>query len=146
MSDKHPQCCRTRYRDWRQQRCRYRGVIQRDGKWYCRIHDPEAVARRVDKSERQFTEKTEAKKRAAAVANQGLIDEATADLRRELAAEKEKVKRSRRLLVDLQWSKDIWPTRYESVAACPVCRRLYRSGHAPECKLAAALAETETKP
>ncbi|HUW30014.1 MAG TPA: hypothetical protein VM223_00220 [Planctomycetota bacterium] len=135
MSDKHPQCCRTRYRDWRQQRCRYRGVIQRDGKWYCRIHDPEAVARRVDKSERQFTEKTEAKKRAAAVANQGLIDEATADLRRQLDAEKAKVKRLREACKGAVETIKDWHG--------PAAWDIYLN-HAPEMRLiTAALAETE---
>ncbi len=31
-------------------RCARRGVIQRDGKWYCRQHDPEAVSARRKES------------------------------------------------------------------------------------------------
>ena len=142
MSDKHPQCCRTRYRDWRQQRCRYRGVIQRDGKWYCRIHDPEAVARRVDKSERQFTEKTEAKKRAAAVANQGLIDEATADLRRQLDAEKAKVKTLRGACQRAQTSLAAFAFNGYGV----LCQDDVADHNPIQRELAAALAETETQP
>lgn len=40
--------------------CQRRGVVQRNGKWFCRQHDPEAVKVRLDK--RQAAWKSEERK------------------------------------------------------------------------------------
>lgn len=40
-----------RVRDWP---CRLPGVVQRDGKWYCRVHDPEKTLARHTKSRLKY--------------------------------------------------------------------------------------------
>ena len=36
-------CCKRVYRDRRSHPCSRNGYVERDGKWYCKQHDPEAV-------------------------------------------------------------------------------------------------------
>lgn len=46
MSAQKPKCCETVWRGWRSRGCANSGAIERDGKFYCRTHDPVAVAER----------------------------------------------------------------------------------------------------
>lgn len=39
-------CCENVFDGWHHHPCSRKGVIERDGKWYCKQHDPEAVKAR----------------------------------------------------------------------------------------------------
>jgi len=45
---------------WGHRPCTRNGVVERDGKWYCRQHDPEAVKRRSEERTAREWEKTRA--------------------------------------------------------------------------------------
>ncbi|MFA4974910.1 MAG: hypothetical protein WC683_20090 [bacterium] len=42
MTDK-PKCSERIFRDYTHYPCQHPAVVERDGKWYCKIHDPEYV-------------------------------------------------------------------------------------------------------
>ncbi|KKN71835.1 hypothetical protein LCGC14_0416890 [marine sediment metagenome] len=43
--------CSTRVwiSDWDKAQCSKKAVVKRDGKWYCKIHDPEYIKAKEDK-------------------------------------------------------------------------------------------------
>ena len=41
-----PQCCKRVWRDHRDYPCARSGKVERDGKWYCGLHDPESRKRK----------------------------------------------------------------------------------------------------
>ena len=65
---------------------------------------------------------------------------------RQLAEEREKVKRLRAVLGSVEWARGQWTSPGGWKQVCPICGRDKRTGHRDGCELGAALAETETKP
>lgn len=70
-----PKCCKRifgKYSPFHGSPCSRKGVVERDGKWYCRQHDPEAVkARRLAsdaKYEAEWAAERKKRVREAAVA------------------------------------------------------------------------------
>jgi uncharacterized Zn finger protein (UPF0148 family) len=57
MSDKH-QCCQEVWNGlFTGSQCQRAGLIERDGKWYCRQHDPVEVQRKKDEKSKQWQER-----------------------------------------------------------------------------------------
>lgn len=52
-------CSELIFRDWHHHRCNSTGKILREGKWYCKRHDPVAVKEKRDKAYKEFTERQE---------------------------------------------------------------------------------------
>ena len=48
---------------WHRRPCARNGVIQRDGKWYCKQHDPVAVKKRMDDQKAQWEKEWEEDKK-----------------------------------------------------------------------------------
>ena len=44
-------CCGKTYDGWHYPPCQREATVERDGKWYCPSHDPEAIKRRAEKAE-----------------------------------------------------------------------------------------------
>lgn len=68
MNQEHVQCSKWIYReahDGGSSNCTRRGVIQRDGKWYCRQHDPVAVKASANKRDAAWRTKWDAQDQAA---------------------------------------------------------------------------------
>lgn len=64
MADEKPRCCKLIYKSdgrfrGRHENCKLTGKIQRDGKWYCGTHDPEAQKKRREKINERYNKKME---------------------------------------------------------------------------------------
>lgn len=56
------QCCKMLYKDiWLPTKCSRKAIVERDGKAYCKIHDPEYIKRK-DEEIRKKREASECKK------------------------------------------------------------------------------------
>jgi len=45
-------------RNWvRDRQCRKKAVIERDGVWYCKIHDPEYIREKREKAQQEYERK-----------------------------------------------------------------------------------------
>lgn len=66
-------CCEQIFGDFTFHQCSRTGSIEREGKWYCKIHDPIAKAERDkarrDKWGKEWTDKQEALKSAQSLQN-----------------------------------------------------------------------------
>jgi hypothetical protein len=47
-------CARVRINDWHSGNCGKDATVERDGKWYCRRHDPEVIKAKRAKSEAKY--------------------------------------------------------------------------------------------
>lgn len=54
MADRRPGCSERIYERGWPHPCSRDGVVERNGKWYCRQHDPEKVAERVRKRDAKY--------------------------------------------------------------------------------------------
>lgn len=54
-------CVEEIFRNWTHYACTKPVKVQRDGKWYCRQHDPEKVKERRKKLEQKWREKWDAR-------------------------------------------------------------------------------------
>lgn len=48
------QCCQPVWDNFHKGQCQRNGVIERDGKWYCKQHDPEAVKAKEEAKRAQW--------------------------------------------------------------------------------------------
>ncbi|MFX0084263.1 MAG: hypothetical protein ACFFAU_01215 [Candidatus Hodarchaeota archaeon] len=39
---------------WHFRSCYRKAVVKRDGKWYCKIHDPEYIQKKCDKRQKEY--------------------------------------------------------------------------------------------
>ena len=60
-TDNDTQCCATFYPNgsYHRSQCSRKGSVERDGKWYCKTHDPEAVKKRDEMREKRYEYKWE---------------------------------------------------------------------------------------
>ena len=49
-------CSAGVWQGWRSLSCSRKGKIERDGKWYCKQHDPVAIKARRDETDRKYRE------------------------------------------------------------------------------------------
>jgi hypothetical protein len=63
MSDKHT-CCANRFNGYRRYICGKTAKAERDGKWYCGIHDPVRLKAIRDKTYARYRAESEAQDKA----------------------------------------------------------------------------------
>jgi hypothetical protein len=70
--------CREKVGDWHLYRCKNKGKVQRDGQWYCGVHDPIAKAERAAKRGPTQFERECARREKRAAERAALIEVARA--------------------------------------------------------------------
>ena len=138
MSKDKPKCCKGVYRDggtWqRPSQCARAGTVQRQGKWYCKQHDPIATEKRRKVNYEKWSAKVDARLKGerdreachAAILAAGLSP-AT------LAADPECIKR----VVEAASLCAAWLDRYEPLGGCSQSRTGREARDAARAALAA---------
>lgn len=109
---------RDRYGVWNPRNCEKNGIVERNGHWYCKIHDPVEVERRESEAIKKYHEEFEKSERARALAA------AAEDL---LAA-----------LEQVEWTNAV-----DGGTVCPWCGARLYDGHESYCPRQLAIAKAK---
>lgn len=84
--------------------CRYPAVVKRDGRYYCRVHDPEAVAAKIKERDARWNVEWEQKRKGWAITSlqTGVAEAAVAFINNGVATNKRKLERLVKRLEGLQ--------------------------------------------